>query len=198
MLLLAAWKTSEGLRIITLIQGGYREIMGTFFFGVGFLFRKWEQHYRVSWWMTIVFAVIVALYSQYLTANMNWRSSFIQFLSLPVPAICGFLMTYNIATWLNRYDGVVKRFLVFCGDNTLPIFVFHIISFKLVSLLKIWYYDLDFAQIGCHMVIHDHAKDDFFWILYTIVGVGIPLGFTWCSQHIRKAQQPPSSLPAAD
>lgn len=47
MLLLAAWKTSEGLRIITLIQGGYREIMGTFFFGCGFLFRKWEQHYTV-------------------------------------------------------------------------------------------------------------------------------------------------------
>ena len=196
MLLLAAWKTSEGLRILPLIQGGYREIMGTFFFGVGFLFRKWENQYRVSWWATIAFAVIVCLFSQYLTANMNWRSSFVQFLSLPIPAVCGFLMTYNIATYLNRQEGIVKRFLVFCGDNTLPIFVFHIISYKLVSLLKIWYYDLDFAQIGCHMVIHEHAKTDLFWVLYTIVGIGVPLAWTWCYRRIKKAQPSPSSSSA--
>ena len=189
MLLLAAWKTAEGLRIIPLIQGGYREIMGTFFFGCGFLFRQWERQYKVTWWMTVVFAVIVALFSQYLTANMNWRSSFTQFISLPVPAICGFLMTYNIATYLNRHEGMVKRFLVYCGDNTLPIFVFHIISYKVVSLLKIWYYDLDMAQIGCHMVIHEHAKEDWFWVLYAIVGVGIPLGWTWCCQRIKSRQQ---------
>ncbi len=185
MLLVAAWKTSEGLRIITLIQGGYREIMGTFFFGIGFLFRKVEQRYRVSWWGTILFAVIVFLFSKYLTANMNWRSSFVQFISLPVPAICGFLMTYNIATYLNRHEGCVKRFLIFCGDNTLPVFVFHIISYKLVSLLKIWYYNLDFAQIGCHMVIHEHAKEDCFWILYAIVGIAVPLGWTWCYRRLR-------------
>ena len=193
MLLLAGWKTLWGLRIITLIQGGYREIMGCFFFGVGFLFRKTEQHYKARWWTTAVFAVIVYLFSKYLTANMNWRSTFIQFISLPVPAVCGFLMTYNIATWINGREGMVKRFLIFCGDNTLPIFVFHIISYKLVSLLKIWYYDLDFAQIGCHMVIHDHAKDDAFWILYTIVGVGVPLAWTWCYRRIKTSRQTPSS-----
>lgn len=192
MLLLAAWKTSEGLRIITLIQGGYREIMGTFFFGCGFLFRKWEQHYTVTWWMTVAFALIVYLFSTYLTANMNWRSSFIQFISLPVPAICGFLMTYNIAHYLDKHEGRVKHILVYCGDNTLPIFVFHIISYKLVSLLKIWYYDLDFAQIGCHMVIHDYAKEDCFWILYTIAGVGIPLGWTWCYHRLKTRLLPPS------
>lgn len=197
MLLLGAWKTYEGLRIITLIQGGYREIMGTFFFGIGFLFRKYERHYKVTWWLTVCFAVIVYLFSHYLTANMNWRSSFVQFLSLPVPAILGFLMTYNIATWLNRHEGTVKNFLVFCGDNTLPIFVFHIISYKLVSLVKIWYYDLDFAQIGCHMVIHEHAKDDLFWIPYTIVGVGVPLAVTWGLQRLKKARQTPSAASEA-
>jgi hypothetical protein len=193
MLLIAAWKTSEGLRVITLIQGGYREIMGTFFFGIGFLFRKGEQHYRATWWMTILFAIVVYLFSKYLTANMNWRSTYVQFLSLPIPAICGFLMTYNIARWLDRHNGWVKRFLVFCGDNTLPIFVFHIISYKIVSLLKIWYYNMDFAQIGCHMVIHEHAKEDWFWVLYTIAGVGIPLGWTWCYQRIKKRLKPASA-----
>ena len=45
----------------------------------------------------------------------------------------------------------------------------------MVSLLKIWWYDLDPAQIGCHMVIHFNNHSDAFWVLYSIVGVGVPL-----------------------
>ena len=55
------------------------------------------------------------------------------------------------------------------------IFIFHIISFKPVSALKIWWYGLDPAQIGCHMVIHYRNHEDLFWILYTVAGVALPL-----------------------
>jgi hypothetical protein len=185
MLLLCGWKTYEGLKVITLVQGGFRDMMGVFFFSCGFLFRQWEHKYRVKWWATLLFAVVVWWFSDNLTANMNWRSTFEQFLSLPLPAILGCLMVYNISTWLDKKEGIVKRFLVYCGDNTLPIFVFHILSYKVVSLLKIWYYGLDPRQIGCHMVIHDYAKEDFFWVLYTIAGVGLPLGFTWCYRWLK-------------
>lgn len=174
-LLLAAWKTSENLKVITLVQGGYRDIMGIFFFGMGFLFRQWEHKYKPTWWNTVLFFVVVLVFSIYLTANMNWRSTFNQFLSLPVPALCGCLLTYNIATWFNRHEGRWKQLLVYMGDHTLAIFVFHIISFKIVSAVKILYYDMDWAQIGCHMVIHDHASDDLFWLLYGLVGVSVPL-----------------------
>jgi len=193
ILLLCAWKTHEGLRIINLVQGGYRDLMGVFFFGCGFLFRQWQHKYRVTWWTTLLFAAIVWWFSQHLWANMNWRSTFEQFLSLPFPALCGCLMVYNISTWLDRHDGVIKRFLVFCGDNTLPVFVFHILSFKLVSMIKIWYYGLDPRQIGCHMVIHEHAKDDWFWVPYTIAGVGVPLLWTWGYHWLKTKWNRPSS-----
>ena len=186
MLLLCAWKTSEGLKVITLVQGGYRDMMGCFFFGCGFIFKKFVDDYRqamahqsVAILCNIVFAVIVFLFSKYLTANMNWRSSFVQFLSLPLPALLGFLMTYNISCWLDRHENILKRFLVYTGDHTLYIFIFHIVSYKVVSLIKIWYYGLDPKQIGCHMVIHEHSQEDQFWILYTIAGVGLPLLGIW-------------------
>jgi hypothetical protein len=186
MLLLCGWKTWEGLKVINLVQGGYRDMMGCFFFGVGFIFRQFAEryrnmvsHYYASVWTTVVFAVVVYLFSKYLTANMNWRSSFQQFLSLPVPAILGFLMTYNISGWIDRCDNMLKRLLVYIGNHTLNIFIFHIVSYKVVSLIKIWYYGLDIRQIGCHMVIHDYSQQDCFWILYTIAGVGIPLAGTW-------------------
>jgi fucose 4-O-acetylase-like acetyltransferase len=193
MLLLCAWKTYEGLKIITLVQGGYRDLMGCFFFGCGFIFRQYAGQYRqfigrhyAALWTTILFAVIVLLFSKYLTANMNWRSTFVQFLSLPIPALLGFLMTYNISLWLDRHEGRLKQFLVYTGNNTLNIFIFHIVAYKVVSLLKIWYYDLDIRQIGCHMVIHEYSQQDLFWILYTIAGVGLPLGCTWLSRKIKE------------
>ena len=192
MLLLCGWKTYEGLRVINLVQGGYRDMMGCFFFGCGFIFRQFVEEYHkatarvyVSLPMTLVCAVVVFLFSKYLTANMNWRSTYTQFLSLPVPALLGFLMTYNISHWIDHTKGWVKKFLVYTGDHTLNIFIFHIISYKVVSLLKIWYYGLDPRQIGCHMVIHDYSQQDFFWILYTIAGVGIPLLGTRLSELVK-------------
>ena len=192
LLLLCGWKTYEGLKIITLVQGGYRDLMGCFFFGCGFIFRQFVAQYRQaisryysSVWTTILFGVIVFIFSKYLTANMNWRSTFTQFLSLPIPALLGFLMTYNISMWLDKHEGRVKQFLVYTGDNTLNIFIFHIVAYKVVSLIKIWYYGLDIRQIGCHMVIHEYSQQDLFWILYTIAGVGIPLGCTWLSEKAK-------------
>ena len=192
LLLLCGWKTYEGLRIINLVQGGYRDMMGCFFFGCGFIFRQHAANYQsltsrlwVSLPLTLVFAVIVWLFSAYLTANMNWRSTYTQFLSLPVPALLGFLMTLNISRWIDSGDTTLKRFLVYTGDHTLNIFIFHIVAYKTVSLLKIWYYDLDPRQIGCHMVIHDYSQQDWFWVLYTIAGVCLPLFFTWLSEQIK-------------
>ena len=192
LLLLCGWKTYEGLRVINLVQGGYRDMMGCFFFGCGFIFRQFVDAYHratdrlyVSLPMTLVCAVVVFLFSKYLTANMNWRSTYTQFLSLPVPALLGFLMTYNISRWIDGSKGWVKRFLVYTGDHTLYIFIFHIVAYKTVSLLKIWYYGLDPRQIGCHMVIHDYSQQDYFWILYTVAGVGIPLLGTWLNEEIR-------------
>ena len=130
---------------------------------------------------------------------MNWRSTFQQFLSLPVPAILGFLMTYNISRWIDTCEGWFKRFLVYTGNHTLNIFIFHIISYKVVSLIKIWYYGLDIRQIGCHMVIHDYSQQDYFWILYTVAGVGIPLLGTWLwektKEKIKAYRASSASLP---
>ena len=158
--------------------------MGIFFFGVGFLFRQGRQYYKPHWYTTLLFFGIVWFFSQYAKASMDWKSTFNQFLSLPLPAICGCLMTYNIASWIDRHDGITRRLLVYVGDHTLPIFVFHIISYKVVSVVKIMYYHLEWEQIGCHMVIHEHAADDCFWILYTIAGVGIPTAVNYAYERL--------------
>lgn len=183
-LLIEAWKTLEGLKVINLIQGGNREILGVFFFGCGFIFKQLKDKYRVTWWATILSAATVYIFSRFAPSSMGWRMDFNRFIALPLPAICGFIMTYNISHQLSKHNGLLKDFLVFCGNNTMCIFVFHIVAYKVVSLIKIWYYDLDYLQIGCHMVIHKYSDTDCFWILYSIAGVGIPLAWTWAYRKI--------------
>ena len=204
LLLLCGWKCAEGLKVITLVQGGYRDLMGCFFFGCGFIFRHFVDRYQrliarqsIGITTTLLYGIIVWLFSAYLTTTMNWRATFSDFLRLPVPALFGFLMTYNISRWINSRDHTLKRFLVYTGDHTLYIFIFHIIAFKTVSLMKIWYYGLDPRQIGCHMVIHDHAHDDYFWVLYTVAGVGIPLAATWLAEMVSQKFQEYRSSSAA-
>lgn len=175
MLLLAAWKTGVNLSIYNIPQGGYREIMGTFFFGIGFLFRQNRSWLIATWWSFVICFAVVLFFSQFASASMAWNSTFTKFLYLPIPAVLGFVMVHQLSGIIDKHDNFIRRFLIFCGENTLPIFVFHTISFKLVSLIKIACYGLDFRQIGCHMVIHDYAHTDLFWILYAIVGVGVPL-----------------------
>ena len=104
--------------------------------------------------------------------------------TLPLTGITGFLMVHYVAKWLDRHDGIVKRALVHCGEMTLYIYVFHIISFKVVSAIKIAYYGLDWGQMGCHMVVHENSKTDIFWIFYTIAGTALPLLWMWAYKKV--------------
>ncbi len=106
---------------------------------------------------------------------MNNSGQLRDIVTLPLTGVAGFLLTRHVASIIEAAGGFVSRLLVYIGNNTLYVFVFHIISFKAVSLLKIWWYGLDPAQIGCHMVIHYNNHEDLFWLLYTVAGTAIPL-----------------------
>ena len=182
-LLLALWKCGEGLRITTLSQGGYRDLMGAFFYGFGVVFRLNIDRYRTylqrNAVVTISAAVLcgvgVYLLSRYWSSAMLISPNMEKCIALVPGAILGWMMAYNASTLISGRDSLTKRILVYIGDNTLYILLFHVLSYKLVSAMKIMYYHLDWQQIGCHMVVHEHNHEDGFWILYAIVGIAVPL-----------------------
>lgn len=173
MIAVTALRIHFGIKLIY-PNGGWRETWGIFFFGAGTLFRTYEQRVPRNAAVTALCFCLICAAAVMHFSGMNNGGKMQDILTLPLTGICGFVMTYNIASAIDSRETAVRRLLIFIGDNTLYIFIFHIISFKAVSLLKIWWYDLPFAQIGCHMVIH-HNHTDIFWVLYTIAGVAIPL-----------------------
>ena len=188
-LVFALFKISWSLKV-PIVQGGIRETWGILFFGLGFVYRHFEEnigfnrhkwYYRLAVYASVALLAVGALNHW---AGMNLSPKQIDVVTLPLTGLAGFFLTHQLSLFINRFDNKAKRFLVHCGEMTIYVYVFHIISFKVVSLIKIAYYGLDPRQIGCHMVIHDH-HDDFFWVLYTIAGVSIPLFYMFFYRKIK-------------
>lgn len=195
MVLFTALHIGSGFRLTTIPNGGWRETWGVFFFGVGVLYRRYEKRIVEHWALTIFYIIVLCIAATLHFSGMNNSGRWRDLWTLPLTGITGFLMIHYIAGKIASRDSMLRRLLVFIGDNTLYIFIFHIISFKAVSILKIWWYGLDWEQIGCHMVIHEH-NDDFFFILYTIVGVAFPLFALQACRALRRAWQTRKPIPA--
>ncbi len=182
-----ALRIYAGLKITGYPNGGWREVWGVFFFGLGFIFRQYEDRLpRRQGALAMVCFLLLCCAAWLHLSGMNNHGIPRDLWSLPLTGLAGWLAVRYVSMILDRKGGRLRDLLVFIGENTLYVFIFHIISFKAVSLAKIWWYDLDFGQIGCHMVIHFNHTD-FFWVLYTIVGVALPLGVLYCVRRFRTA-----------
>lgn len=170
-----AWlKIGNGLKVVSVVQGGIREAWGVFFFAAGVLFKRFEQQVSGKWWLALLCCAVTVIGAHEHWAGMNLTPKVKDVLTLPLTGVAGFIMVHYVGSLLDRHGRQVATFLAHCGKMSLYIFIFHISAFKVASLVKIWYYGLDFAQVGSHMIIHEHL-DDAFWVLYTIMGVGLPL-----------------------
>lgn len=181
--------TIFGLKLTGLPQGGYRDIMGIFFFGIGFLYRGWEPYLKqdkIFLPVVIYIAIMGGWTYWHLPIGMPFsvRSLDAIYLMIP-PAVAGFLLVHQLSKLIDRYPTGIRRFLIYCGNNTLYVFIFHFAVFKLVNFLKILYYGMDYSRMGYYPVIYEHT-DDWFWILYSIAGVSIPLTWLYLYRKIIK------------
>ncbi len=174
-LLLITWKTTTHLNLTGVAQGGYRELMGMAFMTAGFLLKQYEVCDKLNWKTALTSGTILLLASCFFPSSMVWNPNFTQFISLPLPAIAAFVMFTYISAWIDRHPGLIKRTFAYIGEHTLYIFAFHLVSFKVVSALKVWFYDLPWEAVGGHPVVITPANNWIWVILYLAAGVILPL-----------------------
>jgi fucose 4-O-acetylase-like acetyltransferase len=108
------------------------------------------------------------------------------------------ILTAILATWsfyslFTRYingetTSRLKRFFLFIGENTLSILTWHLLSFKLASLIIILIYGLPIEQLGEFPVIMEYSIKGW-WLLYFLVGVGLPLATTKVIDFLLQGKQ---------
>lgn len=121
---------------------------------------------------TMAFAVVVLIGSVYCATSMLSYTSG-QVVPYALCALAGTLMTLNISEWIGRRNNRLKTFLLLVGDHTLEVLTWHFLSFKIVSLLIISLYGLSMSHLACFPVVSEYSS--FYWPLYSVVGIGLPL-----------------------
>ena len=190
--LLALWQSVEGLRITGVAQGGYRELMGITFMSIGFLFRHnnhtpiaaaWNNPIVGLTWSSVVLGLLVAFFPVSMTPSTH---NPLAVAALTLAGSAAFVLLYGLSHYLSLIPRGVPRVIAYIGDNSIYIFGFHLLAFKLVSIIKVLAYGMPWEMVGGHPVVTEQ-RDDAFWIAYLFVGAGLPLLIVWgwrtfCSQ----------------
>lgn len=183
-LILTYWKVADGLVLTGVAQGGYRELMGMVFMAAGFLLKQYNIVERLTWKIATPCLALLILASIFFPSSMAWNPSMADFIYLPLPAITAFVALIYGCTFIDKKDNIIKRSLLYVGNNTLYIFAFHLVAFKLVSAFKLAFYDLPWQAIGSHPTIFNPASNVFWIVLYTLVGITLPLVWMMGYKHI--------------
>ena len=172
---LTLWKVTCGITATGISQGGFRELTGILFMASGFLLRQYHVVERLTWKWAVPSFLLLVLAAAYFPSMMDYKSDLPHFLRLPIPAIAGFLAFLYASMLIDERTKYVKKALVYIGDRTLYVFAFHLVAFKLVSALKVGFYDLPWEAVGNHPYVLTPPNNVLFILLYTAIGVGLPL-----------------------
>lgn len=173
--LLAIWKTSCGLKITGVGQGGYRELCATALMAIGFVYKENRERLTLDWRYGLPALALLVVGATFVQSSMGCSHTLVQFLPVLPFGILGFVFVYWLSVVINKRDNVLRNALVYIGDRTLYVFAFHLLAFKAVSAIKVAWYHLPWEQVGGHTVVNHHATDDFFFLAYLVAGVALPL-----------------------
>ena len=187
--LLALWQASMGLHITGVAQGGYRELMGIVLLGIGFLLRRADETPDSSIWhnpiiMLAASSVVLMILTFVYPISMAAKPGSV--LSVPILTVAGtaaFIWLRGLSEFILQLPEKYTQWLQFTGENSLYIFVFHLLAFKVASMIKVVVYQLDWAMVGGHPVVQ-HELGDGFGVLDIFVGVVRPILPVWIWKKI--------------
>ena len=161
----------------------HTSIFAAFFISVGYW---WKQaDWQVNKWVLWIGGVAAITAELLLLHQVSFTG--VTPTSLPIyvfPAIAGTMMIFESSKWLVESKNLVSRSILmickFVGKHTLPIMALHMLSFKLVSYILIRINHLPIERLVDFPVMYDYAGMGV--LLYTFVGLCIPLICTWMWQ----------------
>lgn len=161
-----------------------RDFLAAAFILTGNVYRESGLKFEERRWLIAPLLAIVVTTSFFLKTDMQslWCTRVIPYYLV---ALCGTMMVFTIAHWLNSANGKIRDFLVFTGGNTFNVLTWHFLSFRLVSLVLIVVLGLPWDRLAHYPVIADEGVRWWAWPLYTIIGVALPVGLRWCFASLK-------------
>ena len=168
-------------KTFTILYISPREFLAATFVMIGYCFALFEMKKFSN--VVIIFSFI-ALFLNSSYNFLRMKSDFYDTDKIIPYAITAVLATWSVYSlpW-NRLKGIAARTMLYIGNNTLPVLIWHFIMFKIVSLLIILCYGLPMYELGAFHVIYRYADKGWF-LLYTFVGVFMPITIVFMFRRI--------------
>ncbi len=117
--------------------------------------------------ITFTILLIATYFGKISLAQNNFENP----IFLIIVSLAGWIFLYIISLIISNISILYKLFELI-GKNTLPIMILHFLSFKVINLLSVKLFDYPSYMIASFPVL---MTDGLWWILYTIVGIFIPI-----------------------
>lgn len=147
-------------------------LLGATFFYIGFLYKQISSCITFSsirGWICVLILALIAWHVNSKIEMLNY--TYKNILLYCCSALIGIYMVFCFSKYLGQY--AIRKYLFFIGNHTMVILIWHLLAFRLASFIKatIWGYPIE--RIGDYKLIAEH--NEFFWIIYTLIGLGGPL-----------------------
>ena len=99
-----------------------------------------------------------------------------------VASILGWILLYSLSIILSRIE-IIKNVLVYIGNRTIIILLFHFLAFKLVILVEIIIKKLPMVLLASFPVLERYGNSCW-WVVYSVTGVILPLLISYFGEKI--------------
>lgn len=155
-------------------------LMSCSFYISGFIFHKFRLLSLFNNYTSLIIATSISLIGLF---TLPWTNMLEYTSSTTIPfflvAYSGIIITLVISRAIEK--GKTKTIFYYIGQNTMVIFVLHMLCFKIGNLIKIAIYNMPIYRLADFQIIEDH--NSYFWVIYTTIGVTIPLMIDYYLKH---------------
>lgn len=159
-----------------------RTCVVSFLFYLGYLWSKNNDKIPYNWMgliasMIILIAGLLSPYSGIGIPELNFQNP-ILFL---IYSLSGTYMLLCASKYIDRYTPLLKRFLSYTGSKTLIILLTNILCLRICHIIRSYIEGYD----GYPTTIPQSETAWYWWILYSIFMVIVPLSVTWSITYIK-------------
>lgn len=162
---------------------GPKELLGSLFFYIGYLYKKnFDRELPLSIYFISALIVILGTFcwQMNLMNVVYWK-----ILPWVISAIFGILFIYKLCYFIDKKNIWGTKLLIYIGDNTQTVLTWHFLSFKIISLLIIILYNLPYERLAEFPVIDEYSTKGW-WLAYCFVGVFIPISVNMLFDYCKK------------
>ena len=124
------------------------------------------------------YAIIVGI-GAILTPSSMKNFNYANLIPYTICALAGTLMIFGISKRIVELNkNKLTKILVYIGDHTFEVLTWHLLAFKLSSLIIIFVYGMRIQHLAETMTIGTYANKGW-WVVYTIIGIVIPIIWTY-------------------